>query len=303
MKYRKAFILSLCLVLAVPSTLIHAAEPAEASTGEQQETAIDEQQEETSEFSGFDEGIDEGTDSTKGNLEGMGMDMEAVFADLKKALDSGKEFQLSASLEDHSGMDISQESLFDLSNMQFVTDTVVDLGTANLKYQILSEQMKSDFSAKDVSGKSENSVELFQNTYGDLAGSLSLKTPKLPKGFSVSEMLKKGSSTIIGLYEDASHSGNFASIKGSISIGNIFTQAKQGLSMPEMTSMDELSNQLHGSSKEVTLQANEAYRNQMNNIRERLKGKQDGLKDSVNKNYLNMVDIDSSKLNIDSKKN
>lgn len=92
MKYRKAFILSLCLALAVPSTLIHAAEPAEASTGEQQETAIDEQQEETSEFSGFDEGIDEGTDSTKGNLEGMGMDMEAVFADLKKRLTVEKSF-------------------------------------------------------------------------------------------------------------------------------------------------------------------------------------------------------------------
>lgn len=67
--------------------------------------------------------------------------------------------------------------------MQFVTDTVVDLGTANLKYQILSEQMKSDFSAKDVSGKSENSVELFQNTYGDLAGSLSLKHLNFRKDF------------------------------------------------------------------------------------------------------------------------
>lgn len=198
-------------------------------------------------------------------------------------------------------MDISQEPLFDLSNMQFVTDTALDMGTANLKYQMLSEQMKNEYTVLDVSGMSKNSIELFQNTYGDLANSLSLETPQLPDGFSVSEMLDKGSSTILSMYEDASHSGNFSSIKGSISIGNIFTLAKEGLSIPEMTSMDELSYQLESSSKNVTHQANQAYRNQMQNIREKMNGKSEGLKDSVNESYLNMGDLDNSILGMFSK--
>lgn len=52
--------------------------------------------------------ISETKEDGPGKLESMGTDMSSVFADLKEALDSGKEFQLSESLEDHSNMDISQ---------------------------------------------------------------------------------------------------------------------------------------------------------------------------------------------------
>jgi len=293
MKYQKLVVLTLCLSLITPSSMVFAAEEP-VSAAEEDLSGSDENNEKLP-------SILETEEDSPGKLESMGTDMSSVFADLKEALDSGKEFQLSESLEDHSNMDISQEPLFDLSNMQFVTDTVLDMGTANLKYQMLSEQMKNEYTVLDVSGMSKNSIELFQNTYGDLANSLSLETPQLPDGFSVSEMLDKGSSTILSMYEDASHSGNFSSIKGSISIGNIFTLAKEGLSVPEMTSMDELSYQLESSSKNVTHQANQAYRNQMQNIREKMNGKSEGLKDSVNESYLNMGDLDNSILGMFSK--
>lgn len=68
-----------------------------------------------------------------------------------------------------------------------------------------------------------------------------------------------------------------------------------------MTSMDELSYQLESSSKNVTHQANQAYRNQMQNIREKMNGKSEGLKDSVNESYLNMGDLDNSILGMFSK--
>ena len=170
MKYQKLVVLTLCLSLITPSSMVFATEEPVSAAAE--------------DLSGSDENneklpsILETEEDSPGKLESMGTDMSSVFADLKEALDSGKEFQLSESLEDHSNMDISQEPLFDLSNMQFVTDTVLDMGTANLKYQMLSEQMKHEYTVLDVSGMSKNSIELFQNTYGDLANSCLLYTSR-----------------------------------------------------------------------------------------------------------------------------
>lgn len=92
MKYQKLVVLTLCLSLITPSSMVFATEEPVSAAAE--------------DLSGSDENneklpsILETEEDSPGKLESMGTDMSSVFADLKEALDSGKEFQLSESLED-----------------------------------------------------------------------------------------------------------------------------------------------------------------------------------------------------------
>jgi len=92
-------------------------------------------------------------------------------------------------------------------------------------------------------GYSESIVEEFHNTFGDLSGKFNLDA-SLPSGWSMSELMANAAGNRDAL-NDFKNSAMYQNVVGNISIGSVFAQASQTLSMPALESEYSLSSRLN----------------------------------------------------------
>lgn len=125
---------------------------------------------------------------------------------------------------DQGGYQVSQMPQFDMEGSDLSS---VDFGSVNLQFAAVATSMQQNYDSMDLSGKSANCLELFQNTYGDVLEEQKLSKPSIPKSFNPNKMLKDSSKSIKKAYQKGTNSGNFATVKKSISLSNVFDEAKK----------------------------------------------------------------------------
>lgn len=225
---------------------------------------------------------------TNKNFNLFSANLDDVYSAMSKSIKGGENISLSDAFNQVSDFSISTGSYMDTSDLQLGSS--VDFGTVNLQYCNLAQNMTDKFNTSDLSGNSINCLSLFENTYGDVLNSVKLENPTIPEGFTVDNMLAQGQSAIDSAYQSATSSSSFTSIKNSISIGNIFSKANQGLSMPELASNDTLSGLISSSSQSQKSQITGEYDDRRNWINEKRSSvKQDTLSD-LNKSFLSAYD-------------
>lgn len=226
-------------------------------------------------------------------LDILEVDKDGLFNDLESAILKGEDFQISDIIGKNSDTQISTESKFDLSDMTLLSDAMLDMGSANLKYESFATQMLDGFEKVDLCGSSEGCIGKFKNEFGESLANMSLEGAKLPEGLTVENLLSSASDSIHSAYQTAINSEGFAGIKNQISIGNIFNVANQGLSMPELESMGTLSgmNQLQESINKDYASSQHAA--MQGNIRDSLSEYQENLSYITNEELLNLIDTDN----------
>ena len=116
--------------------------------------------------------------------------------------------------------------------------------------------METTYAESDLSGQSGNCMDLFNSTYGDIASQMQLKTPKIPESFNVNSMLSSEADSIQKAYSSATNSAAFSSVKNNISISDIFSKARSGVSSKSLASTSTLKSMLSqtsGSNKSSVL--------------------------------------------------
>ena len=180
--------------------------------------------------------------SASNGLSVMDTNLDSLFASMQDSLLSGEDVSISDAFNSLSKQEISQDSLFDLSDV--LTDASFDSGLLNIQYAAMTESMMDSSGLKNVSGQSMNCMQLFNDTYGDIMSQIQLEEPTIPEGFTVESMLQAGQEAVQQAYASVTSSGDFATVKNSISIGNIFSIANEGLTMPDLASGETLSGML-----------------------------------------------------------
>lgn len=120
---------------------------------------------------------------------------------------------------------VGSYQLFDLSGTSLENN--VDLSILNIQYAGLSLDLVE--SQIDLSGSSTNAVSLFNNTYGDLASQLTLKSPSIPESFSSQDMIALGQEAINSTKSSVLNSDTFQTVKNNIDISSVVNTAKNGL--------------------------------------------------------------------------
>lgn len=289
MKYKQITALLLCTSLMFPSVPAFAAEELVAISAE---TGM------TTDGSALESGntTEAENQTSTGSL--LNADFDGIFSDMSNSLLNGQSLTLSDVIQNNSNLKLSTDSKFDMSDMNLISSTAVDMGLVNMQYQNLSASLSDSFNGMDLSGKSQNCMSLFDNTYGGIAEQLSLSEPQLPEGFTVSNMIDSASSAVNSMYSSASNSGSFSSIKGSVSIGKIFSAANAGLSMPSLASDAELKSTIAGLDSVNYSKAYNSYLTSKIDVKSHTKNASQ-LSDQTNQSFLNIVDMSDACMNLD----
>lgn len=172
----------------------------------------------------------------------MDTDLDSIFSSMQDSLLSGEDVSISDAFNALSKQEISQEALFDMSDLSL--DSSFDSGLLNIQYTEMVDNMMDSPSLMDAQGQSLNCMQLFDDTYGDVLSQIQLEEPTIPEGFTVNSMLEAGQNAVDQAYSSVTSSGDFATVKNSISIGNVFSIANKGLTMPDLASGETLSGML-----------------------------------------------------------
>lgn len=198
---------------------------------------------------------DDNLDSVFGSLFGDSTDQ--MFSEMSQKLQNGEQISFSELFNNYSPLQLDSGSLFDMSDMESLfSKSNDDMSITNLKYALAASDMETTYSNMDLSGQSANCMELFNNTYGDLASQMQLKTPEIPESFNVNSMLSSEADAIQKAYSSATNSEAFSSVKNNISIGSIFSKAQGGVSSKSLASSSTLKSMLSqtsGSNKSTVL--------------------------------------------------
>lgn len=154
-----------------------------------------------------------------------------VFQQMKNQLMFGEEVSFSGMQLPGTAPELTTQSLYDMSDM--LNSANIDFGQTNMKFESLSDELEKAYGLMDMSGASQGCMNLFQNTYGSLYENIKLETPEIPKDFSVNSMLSSAQSAVDDAYSSVVDSSAFSSVKNSISIGDIFAKANEGLSFKQ----------------------------------------------------------------------
>jgi len=173
MKYKQITALLVCASLMFPSVHAFAAEELGAISAE---TGM------TTDGSALESGntTEAENQTSTGSL--LNADFDGIFSDMSNSLLNGQSLTLSDAIQNNSDLKLSTDSKFDMSDMNLISSTAVDMGLVNMQYQNLSASLSDSFNGMDLSGKSQNCMSLFDNTYGGIAEQLSLSEPQLPEG-------------------------------------------------------------------------------------------------------------------------
>ena len=133
------------------------------------------------------------------------------------------------------GRDVSQDSLFNTS----LFGTGLDMGMVNLQYDAMVANLQGQ--KTDVSGQSGTAMDVFNNSYGDLADKIKIKKATIPKGFNPEKMLKQTSKSINKSYNNVmKKDSNFKIARANLNVSGVFNQAKNGVTTYSLDSADSL---------------------------------------------------------------
>lgn len=147
----------------------------------------------------------------------------------------------------------SNDSLFDVSA------TVGNFQMLNMQYEVLSLQMQENGFGETASldmpefqtGYTTDTQSLFREAYGDIAKNAKLEEPTIPESFNVSQMMQEASANREAALGDFKSSSMYQTTVGSISIGNVFSEASKVKTMPELLSADAMASGLSSLSQEA----------------------------------------------------
>lgn len=287
MKKQKLFAMMLCASMSLPCVPVAAAEPDSTTTQDPLSPAMQDQE------------ITEGIGDLPGgqeNLSALGLlnaDLDGMFSDMRDSLAKGEAFTLSGMIADHSDMDLSTEGMFDLSDTG-LSGKSIDMGVTNLEYSVLASEMMDVYKGTDLSGTSAGCVELFQQSFGDLASQVKLDEMRIPEGFTVENMITSANAAVDSAYAGATSNPSFANIKGSISIGPVFAIANQGLSMPELASTESMQSLMKSADRANYRKMKGEYHASTSDLSDKQESLNHNLRSNVEENFLNMVDMDNS---------
>ena len=186
-------------------------------------------------------------------------DYTSVYGDVLDSISGNDMMKLSMAIGSQMNISVPESIAADVAVMDY--SSVYDTGLLNLQYMALSQSYTDNYIKAESANKAGDCMELFKNTYGDLASSLKLETPEIPSDFQPDKMVSQMSAQMEATYKDSTSKGQFASIKNSISIGNIFDMAQAGysgkydMSMPGISFGDLPSTPLAGAYDSIAAQA------------------------------------------------
>lgn len=192
-----------------------------------------------------------------------GETLDAVFEDMKKNLKNGEEVSFSASLDKAGGLYISPDLKYNLSDCKIDTNNL-DASLTNLGFSQLTASLAGSFNNIDLSGSASGCVELFNSQFGDLSLALDEDEYEMPNDFNVNDILNSSKNNINQAYADAINTESFQAVKNSISIGNIFEAAQQGVKKHSLNSSSSLQSQLPGRKDFLQFKEYKEAENQLN---------------------------------------
>lgn len=241
MNYRKCLACFLSvLIVAGSSGSVMAEETADNSNYENTESSLN--QEDNTHAALFDTNLNDLYD--------------AMFQSMEK----GQDISLSDAFNQLSGYTVSQQSPFSTSDMSLSSQ--IDFGSVNLQFVAMSEQMEQMYNSSDLSGKSLNSVKLFNSTYGDILKQASLETPEIPSSFSAEKMIAQDTKNVNKAYSNLTNSSDFSKVKNKLSIGTAFDMASKGVNIPDLKSNTELSEMISGDVSSAKNKISSEYKTQ-----------------------------------------
>ena len=175
--------------------------------------------------------------STMSNAELGDLAMSPIFSQYysNKNISGTNNQSFSELFSEITGRDISQESMFNTS----LFGTGLDMGMVNLQYDAMVANLQGQ--KTDVSGQSGTAMDVFNNSYGDLADKIKIKKATIPKGFNPEKMLKQTSKSINKSYNNVmKKDSNFKIARANLNVSGIFNQAKNGVTTYSLDSADSL---------------------------------------------------------------
>lgn len=209
---------------------------------------------------------------------------------MQNSLEAGQNISLSDAFN-LSGLTIPSNSMFDLSNSEI--SGTLDPTLVNYEYATLVSNMNKDTDSIDLSEQSSGAVNLFQNNYGDLANQLKVNEYSLPDNFSMQDMVQKNNDAVNNAYESIYNSGDYSSVRESIDVSSIFSQAQAGLSMPKTESASSLNKRL----SEATADAKSNSASQKNSALSEYYSQKEEINKTYNQNQTNTKLSDTANAN------
>lgn len=218
------------------------------------------------------------------------VDFNSVFTLMQNSLEAGQSISLSDAFN-LSGLTIPSNSMFDLSNSEI--SGTLDPTLVNYEYASLVSNMNKNTDSVDLSEQSLGAVNLFQNNYGDLANQLKVNEYSLPDNFSMQDMVQKNNDAVNNAYESIYKSGDYSSVRESIDVSSIFSQAQSGLNMPKTESASSLNKRL----SEVTADAKSTSSSKKNSALSKYYSQKEETSKTYTQNQANTKSTNASNAN------
>ena len=164
---------------------------------------------------------------------------EKMFQNIQSVMNDTKSNTLAEYYKENYEITIPSGDFFDMSDVNITTgydDTIT-----NAQYYALASNFTQSYSGMvDASGKSGNSMQLFQQEYGDIAKNLKLQTPSIPSNFSMSNLVSQAASSVSSTYKSALGNSGIAAVRDSIDTQWIFDKALKGPDSYSLESYEKL---------------------------------------------------------------
>lgn len=113
-------------------------------------------------------------------------------------------------------------------------DLNTDFANLQMSFNDNKKELNTEMNMPTFNNYSGNARNAFNGTFGDLADSLTISSYKIPESFDPTSLLKQIESMKQGAYSSFQGSKAFSTVKGKLSIGEVFAKADKGLSMPDI---------------------------------------------------------------------
>ena len=207
--------------------------PIHAFAAEQTDQIVSDSMDSASDLSGFDETVSDDLNSdVSAKSEYLDSIMstdafEKMYQNIQSMVSDTDQTSLSDYYKNNYEITIPSGDFFDVSDVDITSG--YDNSITNAQYLALASNFSECYTQMvDASGQSGNSMQLFQQEYGDIANSLKLETPSIPKGFDMSSLVSSAASSVSSTYKSALNSSGVSAVRDSIDTQWIFDKALSG---------------------------------------------------------------------------
>lgn len=208
--------------------------PIQAFAAETTDQIVSEATEDISDLSEFDETTvpDNLSSSFSAKSEYLNSIMstdafEKMYSNIQSMVTTTDQTSLADYYKENYEITIPSGDFFDVSDVDITSG--YDNSITNAQYLALAYNFTENYDQMvDASGQSGNSMQIFQQEYGDIANSLKLETPTIPKGFDMSSLVSSAASSVTSTYKSALNSSGVSAVRDSIDTQWIFDKALSG---------------------------------------------------------------------------